>query len=408
MLCPQFWTPVLFGYPDVIGVMLINIILFLNAEEPIENLHFLKLAAIALLLSSLILLRRWYAYWVLSFLIALAIERFIFSFSQHGFKMRNYLYSLKNILIMAAISGVSFFIIAEPIAKKMLLTNHADIFSAYRHSNSTAEVFMWLYHNFGFLFVSLFVLGVIQSIMDEKMRRFILFLVLQFVVCLFLFSRTQDFSEQHYYLLMPTIIIFISLFFMKNYLFFKNKPLRTIFLLGACFIFLLNFLTVFIPKAADNFKKIDPLLSKERFYPLVRTDISEIYDLLNVLEGLYEKKSGPIYVLASSLVFNEAILRGGCSLHQSYTMCDQILPVWHVDKRDGFPPQFLSARYVIVSDPIQYHLRPEDQRIIGVPADQLLHERGIGSSYRKLPYEFTLDKNVKVFIYEKYKPFKEN
>jgi hypothetical protein len=39
--------------------------------------------------------------------------------------------------------------------------------------------------------------------------------------------------------------------------------------------------------------------------------------------------------------------------------------------------------------------------VIGILADQILNRRNIGSSFRKLPYEFSLEHNVKVYIYEK-------
>ena len=58
----------------------------------------------------------------------------------------------------------------------------------------------------------------------------------------------------------------------------------------------------------------------------------------------------------------------------------------------------------MVGFPIQYHLRAEDQRVIGILADQLLNQKTIGRSYKKLDYEFILDENVHVYIYKKIKP----
>jgi len=84
---------------------------------------------------------------------------------------------------------------------------------------------------------------------------------------------------------------------------------------------------------------------------------------------------------------------------------EKIFSTNDVDKRDGFPQQFLTAQYVIVADPIQYHLNSYDQRIVGVPAELVLKGEGIGASFEKLPYEFNLDENVKAYIYKKIKPF---
>ena len=69
--------------------------------------------------------------------------------------------------------------------------------------------------------------------------------------------------------------------------------------------------------------------------------------------------------------------------------------------------QFLSARYVVITDPIQYQFKPENQKVIGVLADEILQQNEMYSHYRKLPYEFSLDKNVRVYLYEKTKPYRK-
>ena len=45
---------------------------------------------------------------------------------------------------------------------------------------------------------------------------------------------------------------------------------------------------------------------------------------------------------------------------------------------------------------------------MGIPAELILEQKGIGRSFEKLPYEFTLDKGVKVYIYKKVKAFNDS
>mgnify|MGYP000859568291 FL=1 len=45
---------------------------------------------------------------------------------------------------------------------------------------------------------------------------------------------------------------------------------------------------------------------------------------------------------------------------------------------------------MVVSDPTGYHLRPEDQRVIGVPADAIRRGSGIGAAYQRRPETFVL------------------
>src|SRR5262245_38826641 len=69
----------------------------------------------------------------------------------------------------------------------------------------------------------------------------------------------------------------------------------------------------------------------------------------------------------------------------------RILTTRDVDKRDGFPRALLTAKYVIVASPIQYHVSPRDQRVVGIPEQLILDGRNIGASFVKLLYQFNLD-----------------
>lgn len=406
-LCPQFWTPILLGYPDVIGLALINVILLLYIKEPIDKLPLLFLIILGLLLSDLVMVRRWYAYWVISFFIALALERAFLLFSEYGFKIKNYLPSIKNISVVGGVSIISFFIFATPIAEKMLFTNYADIYSAYKSSSSIFEAIKRVYYYFGPFLASFFLLGVIQSILNNKKRRFALFLLIQFIIIFLLFSRTQDFGCHHFYLLIPTIVMFIACFVISGYLWLDKKIFRLLFL-GVYFIMMLiNFSIVFIPDLSDVFKKTAFMYSKTRHYPLTRTDMDEINTMVGILDSVTNNDEDLIYVLASSIILNDSILKHAFLLH-GHALDKKILTSAHVDKRDGFPHHFLDAKYIVIADPIQYHLRPQDQRVIGLLADQIVNQKDIGLSFQKLPYEFYLDANVKVHIYKKVSPLKKS
>ena len=205
------------------------------------------------------------------------------------------------------------------------------------------------------------------------------------------------------------MIIFIAFFIASVYSRLRNSfCLRWGFLAGYTAMLLINFSVVFIPPASSFSQKIAFLLPGERHYPFFRPDIDLINKLLDSLESALQSANDNVYVIASSPILNEEILENACSFgNHPQDLCTRILPSSHVDKRDGFPSQFLDAKYVIVTAPVQYHLRQEAQRVIGILADQILSRRGIGSSYEKLPDEFVLDTNVTAFIYKKVKPFKK-
>ena len=129
--------------------------------------------------------------------------------------------------------------------------------------------------------------------------------------------------------------------------------------------------------------------------------------MVRILDNLAENDENLIYVLASSTILNDDILKHTFLLN-GYTSFNKIFTSFHFDKRDGFPQNFLYAKYIVVADPIQYHLRPEDQRIICILANQIINQKAIGLSFQKLPYKFNLDDNIKIHIYKKVKPQKKS
>jgi hypothetical protein len=75
----------------------------------------------------------------------------------------------------------------------------------------------------------------------------------------------------------------------------------------------------------------------------------------------------------------------------------------HIDKRDGFPVSFLNDDIIIVGDPVQFHMRPSDQQVIGVLANEILNGDEIGKHYKMIA-SFSLDNNVTAKVFEKISP----
>lgn len=162
----------------------------------------------------------------------------------------------------------------------------------------------------------------------------------------------------------------------------------------------LNFTVAFIPSFSNNVSFFGTLFTSDKHYPLVRNDLDVLQDILNTLRDITSQNHEPIYVLASSRIINDEIIQEAALQFKMEDLSRQILRSHHVDKRDGPPHHFLLAKYVIIADPVQYHLRPEDQRVIGMLATSILHQQQIGKHYRKLDYDFGLEKGIKVYIYE--------
>jgi hypothetical protein len=146
----------------------------------------------------------------------------------------------------------------------------------------------------------------------------------------------------------------------------------------------------------------DDIAPTGRCNPLIRHDLVEMRRLLTTLERYDSQAGGTVYVLASSGILNSALLwASNLSLDTNYQVTGRILRTADVDRRDGFPQQLLNAEYVLVAVPIQYHLKPEDQRMIELPAEALLMRKNIGNAFDRLADSFLLDDQVKVYLFRR-------
>jgi len=406
LLFPQYWIPVLFGFPDVAGVVVIYVIFLLVVIRPFEEQKMASLVLLGVLLAFLIMLRRWYAYWVVSFFVAIAAQRLLALFPRHHFRIRNYLPAARNLIIAGMISSGFFLLAATPIAKRMITTDYADIYSAYKMTDAIIPFLKDLSFHLGLFTSSLFAAALAFGIVQRRSRDLSVFLLFHLVCVVFLFSRVQSFSVQHYYLIIPSMVLSISVLAVSVSSYLHKVAARSIVLAGYIAALALQFWLVFVPQSSGRIDGIAPIFSRDRHYPMVRNDLGEIRKLLDALETNSHGGEDGVYVIASSTIFSDDILRNACrAFDYPQLFCNRILGSSHVDKRDGFPKNFLSAGYVVVAEPVQYHLRPEDQRVIGILAEQMHLKSGIGSSFDALNYEFLLDNNVNVHIYKKMKPF---
>ena len=408
LLLPQLWVPVLFGFPDIVGVIVIFLILLILLRRPVQEMTAKSLISVALLLTLLVTLRRWYAYWVVSFFVALAVETAVTLLPQHRFRARNYLTAAGRILIMGAISAAAFFLFATPIALKMVTTDYADIYSAYKRTQGVAPFLMNVARYFGPFLSALFVISLAVGIVQQKTRKLTRLLMFHFLCVIAIFSRVQDFSVQHNYLLIPSVILCISLLMVALWSRLRDISLRSFFLAGYALILTIQFSLMFAPAADALPLSVSRFFSLYRHYPLVRNDLDEMSKLFAFLEKESASEKGGIYVIASSTTISDDIMRNACrAFDRPQPFCDRILPASHVDKRDGFPENFLQANLVVIAAPVQYHLGSEGQRVVGVLAAEMTNQESIGASFEKLPDEFTLDGGVKVFVYKKTKPLSE-
>jgi hypothetical protein len=402
---PLLWTPVLLGSPDVGGLLVIFAVLLLYFRCDLAEQSVSSLVAIGLLLGLLILFRRWYAFWVVGFFGAAAICEGLRLIKEK--ERRTHVRPLVRNLLIAGETAVLFFVLAAtPIALRMLTTDYGDIYSAYRSDRPILQNLAMIYDHFGLFTLLLAGAGIVSSVMISERRPITQFLCIQSAITYLLFTRTQDFGFQHFYLVLVTIAIFVAWFLQDVFARIKPAGWKWAFVAAFVLVSTAGYARTFLPPARPWLLPLQAALPRATLYPRVRTDETEVENLLNALSGLTREPGSKIYILSSSFTLNSSIAQEACLLLNPthYDVAIKILSTNDVDKRDGFPVNLLDASYVVLTIPFGYHLQPRDQRVIGIPAEQIVRGEGIGTSFAKLNYEFPLEDGSSAYIYKKTRP----
>jgi hypothetical protein len=410
IILPSFWFPILYGMPDVIGLVVIFAILIIYQSGNLKDFSYKKIALLALLLGVLIFTRRWYSFWLVGFFVAAGLENIIGLFKNYRFEFKKYIPFVWKYGVMSILAGGFILVVGLPLIKRIILTDYTNIYASYKSTDSIlGDLNLFItYH--GIIVLGIALSGLYWLVKNPNTRRFAFFLVVQGLVTYLLFIRVQDLDRHHQYLLIPTIAILVysglSGFIMNVHdrLMKKIGGATLLLLLGLNFIIGFSFI--------PNQEVFPKLFSGYQHQPLVRNDIAEVDRLLIDVFGYIDNDiaTNPsvqptIYVVSSSSTLNDDILRNRCKdiINNTSFNCDKvILESSHIDKRDLEPVDVFGAKYVIVGNPIGYHLNPRGQKVVGNLAKQFLeNEEGISQKFTKLDIEYCLEKNTKVYIYQR-------
>ena len=141
----------------------------------------------------------------------------------------------------------------------------------------------------------------------------------------------------------------------------------------------------------------------------VRHDIEDLKKFLNELNELTTRTDKRVYFLASSGEYNSAVL--SCIyLPEKHNALQNLIGTKDIDLRDGFPIDFFDADYVVVTDPIQTHLRWQDQLTVVGLSEGVTHIQQLSRHFKQIKeYAFSYNENstVKFKLYEKISPYEK-
>ena len=340
------------------------------------------------LLTLVFLLRRYFFFFTVSFglaaLLALAVRR-----SQW-----------KSFVALCASGAVcSLFFGQSFLVSQVLGGSYFDTYSAYNQGRWVDAVMLCRY--FGWILMVAALAAVVWALLRRPKARYAALLTLvQPVLCLFLFTRVQSHGQQHLLLYLPALCAALALGLEALP---QTRPAKIgVWALSLC-VLGSSFLPREQPSSPQEITTLSPLPTFT-YVPPQREDIAQLVALRVYVDSLSAEEPRTAAIISSSFTFNSSIydttLRS-VGIPEPESPKTSITYFATVDKRDGFSWNALTADYLIVADPVQYHLGADNQHLVTVLAQPVLEGTGIGTAYERLDVSFHLQDGVTVYIYRR-------
>lgn len=387
--------PLMLGYVGSIGLYFIVYIMFLNEKR---ELTFIDNLLIGLFLVIIILLRRWYVYFVIAyFIIGFIVDIFSIGLKNHS----RVIIMFKNYLIQGLFACMILAVFFFPLIKTFISYDYSFAYQSAKVGGYDFAI-EWFRDYFGLILIFPLLIGIVIGYANDRLRRLTLFSLFSIIFIIVLFYRIQVFGSHHYYIINVFVVLLCIFGFSIIDIIKLPKIIKFAFPLLFLFLYSMNFLLLFTPQIdtpfnhfVNQFKGISTVLNAP---PRRRNDVDIIKDMTLYLKdnaGTHEY----VYVLAGSSVFSDDILRNAL-LPEVINPIPSIESTKQLDTRDGIPQAFFEYTYIVVTDPVQFHNGEEYQKVIGYLANGILNDVEL-KPYYYLEKDYAIDQGIKVFIYRR-------
>lgn len=263
MLSPILHATFIYGQPDLFGLALIFLIISLTIDYDFTKIEVERLVLILLTTFMLVICRRWYLYWVVSYYFCYIIKIVINAITNKQDLKK----IIKNILLYGIVVIIFFLVTLFPLIKNVLFSNYSDNYSFYYAGGFVIEIINQVNH-LGYLALIIMLIGILYGIVNKKYRFVTVLALIQYVIIIFLFTRIQNMGLHHSLILLPIYLYLMYLFIILGFSYKKLKrPLIVVLLLVVIMNFIfgicnINFVSLFtdislrVPKQ-ENYEQIE-------------------------------------------------------------------------------------------------------------------------------------------------------
>lgn len=388
----SFWGPLLRGYPDIFGIIPL-FILFYRLNPYDENISYKDLIINGLLIYLSFLIRRWYAYSIISSFVSLFLISFVRIIKSKNYKL--FFILIKNLFVTGITSLLFVIIFQFSLMINILKTSYSNAYSAYQVDFVTHIISFVSEYSYFLLFFLL--ISIIVTIINKKYIFKVFYSLLNMILFVLLFTRVQGIGMQHYLGISLYFCIICCYGIIQIYELIKLKKVGYFFLISISFISMLNFSTTFIFR--DKYVKF--LTQDRKYYKFRYQNYDELLRFNTDLSEVLSKDYGYVSFFASNDNISDSLLETmGSDIVRS-----RIFYTSNIDLRDGINFNSLLYKYVVVSDVPQAGTSIDGQQVLVYPNNLIINSLGIGKNYERVLGPYTIQDNVNIYLYKKVSNF---
>lgn len=406
VLIPLSWMSVTYGYPDVGASALLGFaVYFYLLDVELKSLR--QCIGIGLILFLLPLFRRHYVFGVTAFFAAAILQHLYLLIAQVRQDPRSLggalLREIGRFCLLGGVLIGALYLLARPFVELIAGHNYFNLYQSYMFSpDKGLALFASAY---GLILCAAavcgYVLGFLVKVFHKPQGMFITILaIITIVQWLFVVQQPGIHYTTHFN---PFIALGMLAVFAAASQVLRGGLKAVVFVLGSALL-LYRFLIGFgVLAPFDSPDPAGALMAKNP--PIVRRDYEELKRLIEDL-----RRDAPlnatIHAAASSFALNAEIVRNG---EMEFYGVDKVRLRFpntpDVDSRDWFPLEpLLKADYVITANPVQYCVRPDEQKIVRLVVDAFDQGVPITKDFTPFPSTYTLESGATVRVYRRNKP----
>lgn len=381
VLWPMFLWPVTHGMPDAFGLTFAAVISLLCADYRFETLPWPRLLAIFAATFALILTRRWYMFWILTFYAVYVLAVLV------GAVRRKTLGStLKHMLLFGVPSAVIIVGALLPTFKTILTTDYADIYGAY-YGGGFGNNCLGQLRTQGLIWLVLCAAGLVWLLYCRSTRAQAIVAAAASLGAMVLFTRTQSLGDHQSLILAPFYLLMLFGLCAKLTQ-QKAKPWLRNAAAGVLAVFLVVNFGNALRLPGKNVQTL--ALSSESLDLTHRTDLAQMRAVTDfALEHCTEDQT--VYINMDSNGYSGTTFAYSDPAHpqlQTMILWESSVPSTH-----GFPTGIWTSEYVMVTD------RVDECGIVG-PINAALRTQSPAAVHYEYVTEFPLD-GITLYCYRR-------